>query len=450
MFFHGQTIVICHGARTPFGVLGKILADVPPEELMGAVFAEVMKRARLLPAQVDGVMVGWVGEDSHSINIARVAALRLGLPVTTPALTLQANCVAGLEAVCAAVGRILAGDGELFLVGGTESMSRIPFAIRGTRSSALLRSLATVKDHWADLLHSADVSLVDMLEEGLTDPVAHINMGATAEVLAQIFRIDRGAQDHYAMESVRRAVAASQDGFYSSHLVPVTRSGATLLDQDETTLHRSVILGKPRLMEKAPALFDNNHYALRDFYRDNGVHLEGAPLTETSHGTVTLLNSCGRSDGAAGLIVTTGEKAKALGLEVLAEVAGWAFRGIEPERMGLAPALATEETLKRVGLSFDQLDLIELHEPFAASVLALFKYAKENFGQDWESAHAAGRVNAKGGTLALGHPIAATGVRILLTLGYALKELRRPCWGLAGACASGGMGGAMVLRRPTA
>jgi acetyl-CoA C-acetyltransferase len=275
-------------------------------------------------------------------------------------------------------------------------------------------------------------------------------MGATAEVLAQIFRIDRGAQDRYAMESVRRAVAATREGFHSSHMVPVIRNGAALLDHDETPLHRSVILEKPRLMEKAPALFDNGLYSLRDFYRDNAAHLGGTPLAETSHGTVTLLNSCGRSDGAAGLIVTTAEKAKALGLEVLAEVAGWAFRGVEPERMGLAPAVAAQETLKRVGLSFDQLDLIELHEPFAASVLALFKFAKETFGHDWETAHAAGRINPKGGTLALGHPIAATGIRILLTLGYALKELQRPCWGLAGACASGGMGGAMVLRRPSA
>lgn len=447
MNFHGHRIVLCHGWRTPFGIMGKQLTDIPPEVLLETVFTEIMKQARLRPSQVDGVLVGWVGEDSHAQHIARFIALRLGLPVSTAALTLQANCLSGMEAVCAAIGRVLAEDGDLYLVGGTESMSRVPFAIRGTRSNSMLRSLDTVKAHWAEILQAADVSLVDMLDEGLTDPLAHVNMGETAEVLAQLFDIDRAAQDRYVLESVRRAVAAAKAGFHASHTVPVTRNGAVLLDHDETLTHRAVILEKPKLVEKAPALFDNSLFSIRDFYRTNAAHLGNKPFVEGTHGTVTLLNACGRSDGAAGLIVTTAAKAKDLGLDVLAEVSGWAFRGVEPERMGLAPAVAAEETLKRVGLSFDQLDLIELHEPFAASVLSLFKFAKETYGQDWESAHASGRINPKGGTLALGHPIAATGIRILLTLGHALKELQRPSCGLAGACASGGMGGAMVLRR---
>ncbi|MBK8575908.1 MAG: hypothetical protein IPN90_09610 [Elusimicrobia bacterium] len=187
-------------------------------------------------------------------------------------------------------------------------------------------------------------------------------------------------------------------------------------------------------------------YSLRDFYRDNGAHLSGALLPEGSRGTVSLLNSCGRSDGAAGLIVTTAEKAKACQLDVLAEVAGWAFRGIEPERMGLAPAVATNEVLKRVGIGFNQLDIIELHEPFAASALALFQFAKQTYDHAWAARFEEGRVNPEGGSLALGHPIAATGVRILLNLGYSLRGSPSYRWGLASACASGGMGGAMILR----
>ncbi len=242
MKFHDHTIVLCHGVQTPFGALGKELADVAAEDMMAVVFQDILRRAHLTPRQVDGVMVGWVGEDSHALNIARVTALRMGFPVETPALTLQANCVAGLEAVCAAVGRIVVGDGELYLVGGTESMSQAPFAIRGVRSNAFLRNLATVKSHWAEILQSSQVSVVDMMEEGLTDPVAHINMGATAEVLAQLYRIGRKEQDEYALESIRRTVKAMEGGFYQGHLVPVVRQGAVVLAVDETPTQRRSVL----------------------------------------------------------------------------------------------------------------------------------------------------------------------------------------------------------------
>lgn len=446
MNFNNHTIVLCHGLRTPFAALGKRLTDAPAEEMMLTVFRQIMERSRVLPEKVDGVLVGWVGEDSHATNIARVTALRLGLPPSTPALTLQANCVAGMEAVCAAVSRIIVGDGELYLVGGAESMSRVPYAIRGSRATPFLRSLETVKTHWAELLSSPEVSLIDMVEEALTDPVAHINVGATAEVLAQIFHIDRAAQDRYALESVRRAVTATQRGFYASHLVPVTQNGTMILDHDETPAQRSAILEKPKLLEKAPVLFDNSLYSFQNFYRDHRAHLGRDTPPDGSHGTVTLLNACGRSDGAAGVIVTTAAKAQSLGLEILCEVGGWAFRGVEPERMGLAPAVAANEALNRVGISFDDLDAIELHEPFAASTLALFRFAKETFGHDWSARHAEGRLNPEGGSLALGHPIAATGVRLLLNLAYTFKSSPKNKWGLAGMCASGGMGGAMILR----
>lgn len=446
MKFHDHTIVLCHGVRTPFGALGKELADMAAEDMMAVVFQDILRRAHLTPRQVDGLMVGWVGEDSHALNIARVTALRMGFPVETPALTLQANCMAGLEAVCAAVGRIVVGDGELYLVGGTESMSQAPFAIRGVRSNAFLRNLATVKSHWAEILQSSQVSVVDMMEEGLTDPVAHINMGATAEVLAQLFHIGRKEQDEYALESIRRTVRAVESGFYQRHLVPVTREGATILTADETPTQRQSVLEKPKLMEKAPTLFDNGFYPFENFYRDHEKFLGSSTPPAGSGGSVTLLNSCGRSDGAAGLIVTTRRKALELNLDIIAEVASWAFRGVEPHRMGLAPAVAAQEALVRAGLSFDQIDTIELHEPFAAGVLALFQFAKTTFGHDWRTLWEKGNLNPKGGTLALGHPIAATGVRVLLNLAYAMGERPGPSWGLGGACASGGMGGAMVLR----
>jgi acetyl-CoA C-acetyltransferase len=447
MRFREHRIVLCQGLRTPIGILGKSLAEVQPEELLETVFGAVLERSGMPKEAVDGVIVGWVGEDSHAQNMARVTSMRMGLPLKTPALTLQANCVAGLEAVCAAAGRIAAGDGDVLLVGGTESMSRIPYIIRGSRANTNLRSLEALKAHWTELPSTSAVDVVDMMEEGLTDPISHINMVATAEVLAQRFGLTRAEQDQYAVESIRRSLAAMRRGFYAGHIVPVHKDGKVLLTEDETPLQRESAVTKPKLMDKAPVLFDNSVYSIRDFYRDFGRHVGKEFQEGVSKGTVTLMNACGRSDGASGMIVTTAQRAAELGLTPEAELLSWAFQGGEPAHMGLAPALAAHEALRRADLPFDRLDRIELHEPFAAANLGLFRFARETYGEDWAARHANGSLNPNGGTLALGHPIAATGGRVILNLIHALREDAGAQTGLAAACASGGIGGAVVLRK---
>lgn len=440
-------IVLCGGARTPIGHIARSLAEVRPEELLRQSVEAALEKARTPKAEVDGLVAGWVGQDFAAPNIARVTLLNAGLPQRAQAITVQNNCVSSIEAAATAARLILAGEGELYVAGGTESMSRLPFSISGSRASKALRSLETVRSKWGDIPADESVRVVDAMEQGLTDPVRGVNMAGTAEICAQMYGITRQAQDAYAHESFRRCVEGWNRGFYGSHVAPVRAGGATLLERDEYPFLREDLVAKPEKFAKAPVLFDNSAYSIKDFYRDFGKFMDGAAAREDAKGTVTLFNSCGRSDGAAALVVATEARAKALGLPVLAEIRGWGFYGNDPAHMGVSPALAAPEALKRAGVRFEDLDRIELHEPFAATVLSIFKLGKDRFGHDWEAKHRSGALNPNGGSIAMGHPLGATGARLLLNLLYSLKEDPKARLGMIAACAGGGMGGAMVIEK---
>lgn len=442
-----KTIVIAGGARTPIGHLSRSLANLPPADLLVDALTATLSRAKLSKDAVDGVIAGWVGQGFQAPNIARVAALRAGLPEKIQSVTVQNNCVSSIESIASACRFIMAGEGELYLAGGVEVMSRLPYTIDGSRAAKALRNFDTVKAKWGELLATADVSVTDAMEAGLTDPVEHINMAGTAEVVAQIYGVGRAEQDEYARESFRRALAGWKSGFYNSHVVPVSRGGAVVLDKDEYPHLREDLAEKPAMFAKAPAAFDNSSYPLKDFYRDYGRHMPGKSYQEGMKGGVTLFNSCGRSDGAAAVIVTTAEKAKALGLDVLAEIKGWGFVGNNPAHMGVAPALSAPVALQRAGVSFDALDQIELHEPFAATVLSIFKLGKDKFGHDWAAKNASGALNPNGGSIAVGHPLGATGARLALNLVHALRGNPKGRYGMLAACAGGGMGGALVVEK---
>lgn len=447
MFAESKKIVLCAGARTPIGHISRSLAELLPQDLMKIAVDATVQKAGLAKDQVDGVILGWVGQGFDAPNIARVTVLRCGLPEKAQAVTVQNNCVSSIEAVSSAARFILAGEGELYIAGGAESMSRMPYNLVGHRGQKELRSMQTVKASWATLADNPAVAVVDSIEQGLTDPVKNINMAGTAEVLAQMYDISREAQDAYAHESFRRCISGWNSGFYASHVMTAKVNGANLLEKDEYPFLREDLVAKPKMLSKAPALFDNSAYSIKDFYRDFGKYVDGKTYQEgKSKGTVTLFNSCGRSDGAAAIIVTTEAKAKSLGLEIMGELKGWGFYGNNPAHMGVAPALAAPVALKHAGISFDQLDNVELHEPFAATVLSIFKIGKERFGHDWESKFKANKMNPNGGSIALGHPLGATGTRLLLNSLYALKA-GGGRYGMIAACAGGGMGGAMVVAK---
>ncbi len=441
-----KKIVLCSGVRTPIGHISRALAGLKPEDLMRMAVEALLQKAGLPKEAVDGLIVGWVGQSFSAPNMARVTLLNCGLPEKAQAVTVQNNCVSSIEAISAAARFILAGEGELYLAGGTECMSRLPYTIEGTRAAKELRSLATVREKWGSLLQSPQVAVIDAMEEGLTDPVKKINMAGTAEVCAQIYGISRQVQDQYAHESFRRTVEAWNQGFYASHVVTAQPDGTALLERDEYPFLREDLVAKPKMFAKAPALFDNSAYSLKDFYRDFGRHV-GKDYSEGLEGTVTLFNSCGRSDGAAALIVTTDRRAQELGLEILAELKSWGFYGNNPAHMGVSPALAAPVALRKAEISFEQLDHIELHEPFAATVLSIFKLGRERFGHDWDGKFRSGALNPHGGSIALGHPLGATGARLMLNLLYAMKANPKARRGMIAACAGGGMGGAMVVEK---
>jgi len=444
---HSTKIVLCGGARTPIGHISRSLSDLQPQDLMKLAVEETLEAAKVPKNEVDGLIVGWVGQSFSAPNIARVTLLNADLPESSQAVTVQNNCVSSIEAVAAAARFIMAGEGELYIAGGTECMSRLPYTIDGSRAQKELRSLDTVKAKWGTLLESGNVAVVDAMEKGLTDPVKKINMAGTAEVCAQMYGIDRAQQDAYAHESFKRTIEGWNKGFYRSHVRPVKRDGQVVLEKDEYPFLREDLVAKPQMLGKAPALFDNSVYSMKDFFRDYGQFVDGKAYAEgATKGSVTLFNSCGRSDGASAVVVATEARAKALHLEVLAELKGWGFYGNNPAHMGISPALAVPVALKHAGIKFEQLDQIELHEPFAATVLSIFKMGQERFGHDWEAKFKQGKLNPHGGSIALGHPLGATGTRLLLNVLYALKA-NNGRHGMIAACAGGGMGGAMVVER---
>ena len=442
-----KKIVLCTGVRTAIGHFAKSLIHQSPEDLMASVIREILKRAKIDPKIVDGVMVGWVGQGSHAPNIARIAALKGRLAEKVQAYTIQANCVSGMEAISSAARHIILGEGELYIAGGTESMSTFPYAIRGPRSVKALRSMDMVKAEWANLWNNPEVEITDTMEEGLIDPVKHLNMAATAEVVAQMFGITREQQDKYAYESFKRCAEGHANGFYDSHMMPVMKDGTEVLKTDEYIELRASLVQKPEMFKKAPVLFDTEAMTIKQFYEKFGEYIIGKKYDPSVQATITLFNACARSDGAAGIIVTSEDKAKELGLEILAEVKSWAFYGVNPAHMGIGPAYATKAALDRINLPFEKLDQLEVHEAFAATTLSIFEVGRREWKQDWFSLNEQKRINPNGGSIPLGHPLAATGLRLVLNLVYALRANANARLGLATACASGGLGGAIVIEK---
>ena len=444
---HSKTIVICGGARTPVGHISRSLADIDAPNLMQLAVEAAIEKTRLPKDAVDGLFAGWVAQDIVAPNLARVASLRCGFPEKAHAMTMQCNCISSVEAVAMAGRAILCGEGDVYVAGGVESMSRMPYEIVGSRAEKELRSMATLKANWATLLDRETITVHDSIEQGLTDPTRGINMAATAEICAQMHGISRPAQDEYAHQSFKRTLDSWARGFYSSHVVPVSGKGQTVLDKDEYPFLREDLVAKPQKFAKAPTLFDGSSYTIRDFYRDFGSRMDGKAYAEGVRGTVSLFNSCGRSDGAAAVVVASEDRAKSLGLPILAEIRGWGFYGNDPAYMGVSPALAAPLALERSGIAFSDLDQIELHEPFAATVLGVFKLGKERFGHDWEGKYRDGALNPNGGSIALGHPLGATGARLLLNLLHALRENPKGRFGMLAAGAGGGIGGALAIER---
>jgi acetyl-CoA C-acetyltransferase len=397
-----KEVVIVGGVRTPIGSHGGAFRTLTAQHLAALVFREVVERVGIDPKLFGDVILGCCLQQSDAPNIGRVAGLMAGIPANVPGYTVQRNCVAGMVSITSACQAIQAGDGEVFLCGGTESMSTAPYMVRGARWGLKLR-------------HD---TFVDTLWEGLTDPVCGHIMGLTAENLAMMYNISQEEQDKFAVLSHKKAFRATRMGRFRDEIVPV-RVSKRVAGQE--VAYEDIVQDEninPTLNERKAALY---------------------PTVFKKGGSVTPANACPISDGAAAVIVMTADRAKELGLEPLATIRSYAYAAVPPEIMGLGPAYAVPMALEKAGLKLTDIDLIELNEAFAAQAMAVGMELEEQ-GWDWN------KVNVNGGAIALGHPVGCTGTRIVVTL---LNEMikRDLRLGLATACVGGGMGGAMIIER---
>ena len=391
--------VIVEGLRSPQGVFGGALKNFTSQQLGEIVVRELLKRTNLKPAEVEEVIVGCVGQASDAPNLARVIALRAGIPHAVLAYTVQRNCASGLQAIVNACQNIACAERDVQIAGGAECMSAAPYVSRDLRWGKRLR-------------HS---EMVDTIWEGLTDPICGQIMGQTAENLVQEFSLSRAEQDRFAVLSHQRAYRATREGRFKEELVPVLipkRAMGRELHSEPFTQDEGINPGlNEQLLSQYPPVFKEQ-------------------------GSVTSGNSCFNADGAAMVLIMTQDQAKARGYTVLARVRSYAFAALEPERMGLGPTLAVPLALKKAGLSLKDVQLIEINEAFAATYLACERAL--NFSRDI--------ANVNGGAIALGHPVGATGTRIVVTLLHEMKR-RNLSIGVATACVGGGQGAAIVFEK---
>lgn len=387
-------MVIVSGARTPIARYGGTLKDINSGYLASHVIKEVLNRANISAEQVDEVILGEVRQTTESSNVARVAALRAGIPDSRPAFTINRLCASGMQAIASAVQQIQSNQAEIVVAGGAESMSLSPIYLRDSRFGG------------------GTPHLVDSNTEAGQQPKeiygSDLGMGITAENVAEKYNISREDQDVFSVESQRKADVAIKEGKFKEEITPIevkSKKKSVLFDQDEfprpdTTLEKLAAL-KPA------------------FKKD---------------GTVTAGNACGRNDGAAAVVVMSAQKASELNLTPMARVVDWAAVGVSPEIMGIGPVPAVKKLLERTGKTIEDIDLFELNEAFASQAVATIR----ELGIDQE------KVNVNGGAIALGHPVGATGTRLVVSLMHELKR-RNQKYGIATLCVGGGQGMAILI-----
>jgi acetyl-CoA acetyltransferase family protein len=423
-------IVIIEGLRTPYAKAGTALKDASADALGAFIVRELVARTGIDPAIVDEVIVGNAGMPAEAANIARVIALRAGIPQRVPAYSVQRNCASGMQALSGAFTQIAAGLSRAVLTAGVESMSNYGFYTT-KRLKDSFAAIGRSRSIWGKLraglrIRPKDLVPVVGLTLGLTDPVSGFNMGQTAENLARDFGISRREQDAFALESHRKWAEANEAGRFRNEIVTFYAPPAFEPVEEDVG---------PRRRETREAL-----ERLR-------------PSFDRKYGTVTPGNASPVTDGAAAALVMSGDRARELGLRPLGRIRAFAYAGLDPSRMGLGPVFATAKVLKQTGMRLSDMDLIELNEAFAAQVLACERAAasEEFFRRHLPGEEPIGELrrdilNVNGGAIAVGHPVGSSGMRIVITL---LKEMERRnlSLGLATLCIGGGQGGAMIVER---
>jgi acetyl-CoA C-acetyltransferase len=391
-----QQAVIVSAVRTAIGKFGGALARMPAPELGAIVVKEALARAKLDPRLVEAVILGQVLTAGSGQNPARQTTIKAGLPLETPAMTINVVCGSGLKSVMLAAQAIATGEAEIVIAGGQENMSLAPHVLMGSR----------------DGFRMGDAKMVDsMIVDGLWDVYNKYHMGITAENVAKQWSIDRSQQDAFALASQQKAAAAQDAGKFRDEIIPV------MIPQRRGD----------------PVAFDTDEFVNR---KTDAAALSGLKPAFDKEGSVTAGNASGINDGAAALVVMSEGRAKELGLTPLARIKSYATTALDPKIMGMGPVSASRKALERAGWQPAQLDLMEINEAFAAQACAV------NKDMGWDTS----KINVNGGAIALGHPIGASGARILVTLLHEMQR-RDSKRGLASLCIGGGMGVALAAER---
>ena len=420
-----ERIAIVDGLRSPIAKANGKLNDVSADTLGAIIIKELVLKNNLKYEQFDEVIIGNVAQPANSANIARIMAIKAGFPQSTPAYTVHRNCASGMQSISSAIEKINSNQGDLYLVGGVESMSNIPLLYSDELRNLITKfTYAKSLTQKIKLLSSFRFGFLKPtigLIAGLSDPISGKIMGITAENLANEFKISRLAQDEYALNSHLKTQKAIELGKFKDEIHPIMTKNASLLQDDGVRFNQTI-----EALSKLNPIFDR------------------------LSGTVTAGNSSQVSDGACSLIVCTESKAKELNLEPLGVIKDYAYAGVDAHRMGLGPIYATKKLFDKSGVSLNDIDLIELNEAFAAQVIANLKaFKSDSFCKKTFNSKALGEIdesilNVNGGAIALGHPVGMSGARIVLT---ALKELKRrnDKLGLATLCVGGGQGASFLL-----
>ncbi len=426
-----KRVVIVDGVRTPYIKAWTLFNDLSASELGRIAVRELMERLDMDPSMVDEVIIGNVGQPADSTNIARVIALKAGVPKDVPAYTVQRNCASGMQSIVNACHQILLDEAEVVIAGGVESMSNIPLYLSKGLQEIIqsFQKAKTLTDRLKVLsqVRPAHLKPVVGLLLGLTDANCGLNMGQTAEILAREFGISRTAQDEFSLISHQKTERAQEKKILEDEIVPTYVS-----PKFEKAVVEDNGIRKGQTMDALAKL---------------------RPVFEKRHGTVTAGNASQVTDGGAAVVVMSEERARSLGYEPLGSIRSYAFSGLDPGRMGLGPVFSTHLALKRAHLTLKDIQLIEINEAFAAQVLACEKaMASREFAQDYlHDSAPVGEIdpeilNVNGGAIAIGHPVGSSGTRLVITL---LKEMKRRgvSLGLSTLCIGGGQGGAMILER---
>ncbi|MFB5284941.1 thiolase family protein [Peribacillus sp. Hz7] len=386
-----EEVYIVSAARTPIGKFGGMLRHLKSSELAAIAMEAVIKRSNIAAEQFDEVIIGNVFQAGGKGNPARQAAIKTGLPVTVPSMTINKQCASGMRSIGLGYQQILADEADIIVAGGTESMSNVPHLVLDARWGKKMGALSTVDS---------------LIYDGLECAMEGYHMGVTAENLAELYEISREEQDRFALASQQKAQQAMAKGYFDKEIVPVNGRGNQELRTDEHPQGTSL----EKLQKLNPA-----------FKKD---------------GTVTAGNASGLNDGAAAVVLVSGKKVKELGLEPLARIRSVASAGVDPSIMGIGPVPATKKALEKVGMSIHDIDLFELNEAFSVQTLAVMR----ELGINEE------KVNVNGGAIALGHPVGCSGARIVVTLLHELIRQQKQ-FGLASLCIGGGQGATMIIER---